>query len=305
MVWENSDESQLFHKLVFLNGFSPFSNILDRLTSSPELTPGSPSSELCAARDLARSKVYNLRYLVPQRSWGPFLPVGNNTNPKEIVDGELDLEEQLSGGIFGLADVLGGSGQPVNIVSDNGEEGETSQLMAFSDELEDDGDYVPNDESDDESDDEDDIRLILTSSQQRDPAFVPLKPHEVVPDYAFLSAVRLLVEMNLREVLVIDNPTPEIPSSRNLEMSRIVDAFAWLQFVRMGGAPGFWDNWPVSLDEVASRDVGLSSEEKMVEVDLISDGNGRESMDTNKGKGKTKDTEYEGWDWAGAAGEWK
>jgi hypothetical protein len=222
-------------------------------------------------------------------------------------NGESDLEEQLSGGIFGLADVLGGSGQPVHII---GEEGPTSQLMAYEDEIEDDGDYVPNDNESDDDEYDDDIRLILTNSQQRDPAFVPLKPHQVVPDYTFLSAARLLVELNLREVLVLDIPSQEIPLSRNLEMNQMVDAFAWLQFVRMGGAPGFWDNWPVSSDDVASKDAGLSSEERKLEEDPISDRKGRESMDTDKGKGKgkgkAKDTgEYEGWDWAGAAGEWK
>ena len=306
-TWDTSEEAQLFHQLVFLNGFAPFSDVLS--SSVPEQLP----LEIAAAREVSRSKVYNLRYLTPDRSWGPFLPAGGVWNKRAAL-ANPDFEE-LSRGILGLGDAAHDrNGYLLHIVADREQE-LINQLMGPGEQAED-GDYVPSEADDSDSDngvyDEDEIRLILSNGQQPDSTFVPPKPHQVVPDYGYLSAARLLVEMNLREVLVLDNP-PVLGSTRwNLEMNRIVDAFGWLQFVRMGGAPGFWESWMAEEGE----DVPSTAEEGMddaividvngVRPDAQNSSNDRKETGASRGKGKAKDTEaYQGWDWAGAAGEWK
>lgn len=289
VTWENSEEAQLFHRLVFLNGFAPFADVLSSSTSSIEHEQQEQSSsQLTAAREVARSKVYNLRYLIPERCWGPFLPTRRN---RKLED--LTMEEDLSSrGSFGLGDVLDGS-----------TERPTSQFVNFIQDAEEDGDYVSNDAEDSDSDgeyDEDDIRLVLSNGQPPDSTFVPPKPHKVVPDYAFLSAARLLIEMNLREALVLDNSPLEISSLWNLEMNRVVDAFGWLEFVRMGGAPGFWENWTPYLDADEGQGIRSNGEEDPSFIYV------KGEEDLGKGKAKAKDVEeYKGWDWAGAAGEWK
>jgi hypothetical protein len=319
-MWEGSEEAHLFNKLVFLNGFAPFSDVLSTTTSSLEQVPEQSPSRLAPARQVARCKVYNLRYLVQERCWGPFLPASGNGNTKEEIAVHMndpDFEE-LSKGILGLGDVLDSNGQLVRIVDDSGAEGHMNKLTTPGEEFEDDGDYFPYDDDDSDSDngvyDGDEIQRILINGQQPDPKFIPPKPHQVVPDYAYLSTARLLVEMNLREVLVMDNPLLEGSSQWNLELNKIVDAFGWLQFVRMGGAPGFWENWTVNLDgDEGEASQSNTEEEKhgenIIDLSGVSPGaekaKGKEKV-TGKGKGKAKDTEeYQGWDWAGAAGEWK
>jgi hypothetical protein len=95
-------------------------------------------------------------------------------------------------------------------------------------------------------------------------------------------------------------------------MNRMVDAFGCLQFVRMGGAPGFWDNWVVKKDgeelipslEEGAHDASFTDNPIGVTIDAGKQ-RGKEK-DTGRGAGKARDTDkYEGWDWAGAAGEWK
>ena len=317
-LWDGTEEAQLFHQLVFLNGFAPFSDVF---LSSMERVQEQLPLEIAAAREVARSKVYNLRYLTPERSWGPFLPAGGVRNKTVLGDNMKDPEfEELSRGILGLNDVAHDrDGELVHVVADREEEF-IQRLMGPGEEAED-GDYVPNEAEDSDSDnglyDENEIRLILSDGRQPDKTFVSPKPHQVVPDYGYLSAARLLVEMNLREVLVLDNPSVQGPSQWNLEMNRIVDAFGWLQFVRMGGAPGFWESWIVNSDADEGEDVQLAGDvegkhdasvidDDVNEVPPDAQNSKSDRMKTGKGKGKAKDTEaYQGWDWAGAAGEWK
>jgi hypothetical protein len=282
---------------------------------SLEQVPGQSSPELIAAREAARSKVYNLRYLIPERCWGPFLPAGSNWKEQESIKDHIgfpEFVEELSRGILGVGDALDNNGQSVHVVADNAEEEFTSQLLTQGEEADED-EYMPNDaEESDEEYDEDDIRLILTNGQQRDPKFIPPKPHQVVPDYAFLSAARLLVEMDLREVLVLDSPPLEGPQEWNFEMNKIVDAFGWLQFVRMGGAPGFWESWMRVEEARLDAEEGIHGSASFVsDINEVPPDTGKgkgkaKDLGQSKGKGKAKETEeYQGWDWAGAAGEWK
>jgi hypothetical protein len=321
LTWELSEEGQLFHKLVFLNGSVPFTSVL---TSSTPPTPSAEqeleqlSPELTTAMAFARSRVYNLRYLTPDRCWGPFLPAGGGATSKSaMTDGASFPDFQVSRDILGFGDVPGSTGHSIPIVtSDEEVEERVTPLMTFSAGAGEDDDYLPNGDSDNDSDDdeydEDDIRVILNNGRLPDPTFIPPKPHQVVPDYTFLSAARVLVEVNLRQVLIHEISVAEGLEGWHLDMNSIVDAFGSLQFLRMGGAPGFWENWVVKTDgeeivptvEDGVDDASFAADP--IGVATVTEKQRGEAKVTGRGSGKARDTdEYEGWDWAGAAGEWK
>jgi hypothetical protein len=292
-VWENSDEGRLFHKLVFLKGFIPApipseAEVPDwgALSRSPSSTSTqssqvSTAEQLAVAREMARTRVYNLRYLMPERCWGPFLPDNGKAREAILRTRFPDFEEELSRQIMNV-DGVEQTGELIQITSD-GDEGFYPFLTI------DGSDFHRAETGDDEDllsqiseDDDEDLSFVTVNGHVPDAAFVPPKPHQVVPDYAFLSAARLLVEMNLKEVSALDTTV-------DASVSRLVDAFACLDLMRMGGAPSFWtDNWAIPPDKPAE------------------DCEPPEDFTRNKGKGKAKDTDdFQGWDWAGVAGEWK
>ncbi|KAG6853500.1 hypothetical protein C0991_003774 [Blastosporella zonata] len=260
------EEGQLFHRLVFRKGFVPTLPSVE----VPWKTLQSAEDQSVAAREVARSKVYNLRYLRPERSWGPFLP------PSAMCDSEAkpkpsttfpDFEQELSSYI---------SNYIVDDVSDS-----------------DDEDFEPAEDEDDETDDgvPQVVRLSF-GRRQFDPKFVMPRPHEVVPDYAYLAAARMLVEMNLREALIMGQPESAVAGAGSID--KIIDALACLDFGRMGGVPAFWENSWVDLEQHFGPEDGQS-------IPPTSPSTGRD----RKGKGKATDVEWiQGWDWAGAAGHW-
>ncbi|KAG6827354.1 hypothetical protein H0H87_004942 [Tephrocybe sp. NHM501043] len=248
------EEGKLFSQLVFRRGFIP-------VTSSPKNDVlQSSEDQNVAAREVARSQVYNLRYLRPERSWGPFLPARGS-----IIDARVkpkpratfpDFERELSRYMLS------------NYIQDDTSDSE-------------DEDFVPIDDDKDDGE---------TNDGETDDGVPHIpRPHEVVPDYTYLAAARLLVDMNLREALITDEPMLSRTVGTN---HQLVDALASLDFGRMGGAPEFWNSaWADQQPQTGNGGcipLGLSPRK----------------LD-RKGKGKATDIEWiEGWDWAGAAGHW-
>ncbi|KAG6917632.1 hypothetical protein DXG01_001739 [Tephrocybe rancida] len=259
------EEAQLFHKLVLRKGYVPVAT--PRGSEVSWTTLQSTEAQSVAAREVARSRVYNLRYLRPERSWGPFLPASGSMcdadakpKPPSVFP---DFESELSR--YMLSNYI------VDDVSDSEDE-----------------DFVPIEDEDEDNEEADDgvphVVSFPFGRRRFDTKFVIPQPHEVVPDYIYLSGARILVEMNLREVLVADDP--ELGESGR-SIHKILDALACLDFGRMGGTPAFWENsW---VDTRAGEGV-----EEFVPPVM-----------RHKGKGKATDIEWiEGWDWAGVAGHW-
>ncbi|KAJ7169517.1 hypothetical protein C8R46DRAFT_1217210 [Mycena filopes] len=126
------------------------------------------------------------------------------------------------------------------------------------------------------------------------PTYVFPAPHRVVPDYAFLSAARYIMEANMRDKFSMEahfttygSACKQAAVDAGLELDEVVDAMQSLELLRMGGAPGFWDIWrPEVPEEQGEEDVPSSR--------------------VDKGKGKARESdEVDGWDWAGVEGEWR
>ncbi|KAF9466666.1 hypothetical protein BDZ94DRAFT_1305907 [Collybia nuda] len=302
-VWENSDEGKLFHKLVFLKGFLPLQYLpeadtsdigtLNRSNSSSASTRSSQASideQLATAREMARTRVYNLRYLMPERCWGPFLP--NNGKAREAILRTRfpDFEEEISRQITNVDGGVEHNSQLIHITSDANERFYPFLTIDGSNFYRADDEDLPSRGSDDD-DDDDDLNFVTINGHAPDATFIAPKPHQVVPDYAFLAAARLLVEMNLREVLALDTNEPAGNPSVDASVSRLVDAFACLDLMRMGAAPSFWsESWSIFPNQQGE------------DFELLL----KSPLDYRNGKGKARDTDdFEGWDWAGVTGEWK
>ncbi|KAJ7630508.1 hypothetical protein FB45DRAFT_915746 [Roridomyces roridus] len=297
--FEDTPEGQSFYKLAFLRGFVPSSVPEDDVGPSQRWLRSSAKGhhhEMALARALARTRVYNTKWLMAERCWGPFQPLDpahpnaytwrNRLCQPPATDSQ---DEGLA--LRSASPHMHRSVHPSSILL-------TTSLLDADEDI-DDADYNPTD-SDSDSDTEDTPHLLhfLSShgidfaDQRTHPTYVFPAPHRVVPDYAFLSAARLVLEANMREIFERETfRTSSSSSLRNaatdvgLELHDIVDAMQSLDLTRMGGAPGFWNVWRPESAEDEEED------EKPAPVD--------------KGKGKANDDEVEGWDWAGVTGEWR
>ncbi|KAI3609799.1 hypothetical protein WG66_007627 [Moniliophthora roreri] len=124
----------------------------------------------------------------------------------------------------------------------------------------------------------------------------PAQPHLLRPDYAFLSAARMVVEENLRERYghKFDHEPlwPWFTSMEALDSTRVIlERARNLDGLRMGGAPGFWN-----AD-------GVKSEHGWVKPEPVPEGEEEENQPKVNGCSKEQG-EVDGWDWAGAAGKW-
>ncbi|KAF9260392.1 hypothetical protein L218DRAFT_1002867 [Marasmius fiardii PR-910] len=95
--WELTEEGRAFHRLVLQTGFQPMTMTFADNAEGPgspynlrsyakkkELTdPISESDQRSLARNIARHRVYNLRYLSETRCWGPYLPLIPTKSPVE------------------------------------------------------------------------------------------------------------------------------------------------------------------------------------------------------------------------------
>ncbi|KAF5378058.1 hypothetical protein D9615_007507 [Tricholomella constricta] len=297
--WEISEEGRLFHKLVLHTGFipAPSTDIEDWESPSNHLdivsrkALQSEDDQATAAREVARSKVYNLKYLRPERSWGPFLPA-NGMPPDTPAKRRApfpNFEQELSRYMLNVGSLL----------VDEETSSNTSE----------DADFVPGEEADTENTEDSDAGSdggggdehevgFMFGYRRLDPKFVAPKPHQVFPDYTFLAAVRLLIETNLQHRMMMDevNVTWSDPQTIDPSMYKISDALACLDFARMGGAPAFWDQSWV-LEKPESEVPGFEAE-----IANSRSESGSSNQD-RKGKGKARQ-EVEGWDWAGVTGQW-
>ncbi|KAK7064567.1 hypothetical protein R3P38DRAFT_2825298 [Favolaschia claudopus] len=286
--FEDTAPGKAFNKFTLLRGFIPV-----------DPSPGSATIENqhATARAFARSRVYNTKYLMSERCWGPFQPLDPSqphiydwrnrlcrfTPPEsDSQDAELAL---CSPGSSRRSHII----HPSSIV--------LAPNLLDPDEDIDDPDYNPDaDDSDLEDTHIDGPHLLhFLSSRGIDftdnrthPTYVFPAPHRVVPDYAFLSAARYIMEANMRDKFSMEiqsgTASKQAAAELGLQLSEVVDAMQSLDLVRMGGAPGFWDIW---------RSENVEGDDDAPVTD-------------NKGKAKATDgDEVEGWDWAGVTGEWR
>lgn len=229
-----------------------------------------------------------MRYPQRNRCWGPFLPVasvvkrrsdtliGERPNePVILADEMVNIEENFWRQVD---DAIAVGSMPFGVdESDDDDFDDDDYQPAFN--------VVGGEEED--GDEGEDILvppwpLQLTNFDPQDPTtdnklVISRIPHLLVPDYAFLAAARVLVEMNLREML-----TDTANVADHEDLGKVIDALGCVELTRMGGAPGFWDSGWVEKNEQ------------------------EEGFHTDKGKGKARDTgDVEGWDWAGVAGQWR
>ncbi|KAJ3761449.1 hypothetical protein EV360DRAFT_37804 [Lentinula raphanica] len=167
----------------------------------------------------------------------------------------------------------------------------------------------PDDELDSHTDDENDTEqdhivgsFFFTDQDAEDgedpvisargsfPVF-PQRPDLVYPDWAFLSAARLVITENLRERYGNDIPMwPWFTTVAAVQATREIllrmGSRSPIEALRMGSAPGFWagrgtkEGW-----------TGIASDEQEREL--------------SKPWKIDKDVEFvDGWDWAGAEGRW-
>ncbi|KAF7306577.1 hypothetical protein MIND_00449000 [Mycena indigotica] len=290
--FEDGVQGQAFNKLVFLRGFMP-----DTSDDAPDL-----EEQHILSRALARTRVYNTKYLMGERMWGPFQPLDprkheayswrtrlHRTTKEEDEAGNLLLRSASTSRFLDPSSIILAHAMNMDMDSDS-----------------DDPDYRPENDADqddgdsDDSNDEDDPNtqglllqflaqhgINLAADEESHPTYVFPAPHRVIPDYAFLAAARIVLEARLRDIFNINQRNlflaEQFDTMRlaardvNCELEDIVEAMQSLNMVRMGGAPGFWQAWRPKVEE----DVSI------------------------KDTGKEKETEYKGWDWAGVAGEWR
>ncbi|KAI8976350.1 hypothetical protein BD414DRAFT_524606 [Trametes punicea] len=249
--------------LIACTGFIPVPHREDPTAPPADDTPAdhlppldmSEEKQRKRARRLARMRVYNMRYLARERHWGPYLPCAEKkTHPSRpsIDDDEL-LQPILA--LFRFTPQHPGA------------DGEHLQLHLEDEEDEDgeDGEDGEDDEDGREDGAEEGVMEDIAGTQFPPPD--PPIPAQLRPDWAYLAAVRTVVEANLRETF----------SEENLSGLLSLDG------LRPGSAP--WD-----------------ADQYRDSVSAITDN----ANPSGKGKEKADDPdEVEGWDWAGVTGIWK
>lgn len=313
--WDATEEGQSFYKLVFMAGFIPSVSLSENSPRKYNLRSSGPGAagwsfdiQTQMARGIARSKVYNISYLTPDRCWGPFRPIASSEASTPDVEedsdqppDELPLTQHR---VFRFEDLLNGV-----LLSAYG------RLNSDDD----DADYEPppsasgsnTHQSDDDDDDDDDLPyfpaanlLYLAANDDADdavhPTYIfPQYPHQVVPDYAFLASARLVIEENLRSRLrdvsaewamsvTVVGKDPQAVQRQIADENptqRLMDALRSLENLRMGAAPGLWSQSKWRKEAVANEEVPA------------------QSIDENEYKPKNQKEGY--WDWAGAQGRWR
>ncbi len=246
-------------------------------------------------RRLARVRVYNMAYLHPSRAFGPFLPLDAcrvSTSPTTQKLGSGAAEEEEESDVMGSPPTAA-SAPPVPQIP-----GTSLLLRALGRvhgfDIEDAGFWPLFDDDDGDNDDDDDYRdadgsSVSSPSPHEDsnaPASLPSPvaavaasssagrmrpPKEILRDqlrfdWAWISAARQVIELNLRDLL----------ADRHQGVLR---ALLSLEGLRSCSAPGFPDAAPPEVPVVAE--------------DGESEGRGPVFEDG------------EGWDWAGVEGQWR
>ncbi|KAI0641699.1 hypothetical protein C8Q79DRAFT_919143 [Trametes meyenii] len=177
-------EMQLAGRLIACTGFIPIPP-----TRSPEQVtliddnfgPSymSEENQRKRARRLARMRVYNMRYLQRERHWGPFLPYKEKKSDTAFAPSD---DDEL------LRPILALFRMPHHHDHDHdGHEDEDEE-----DELEDEEEGEASGAVEDAHDDE-------NADDPHSPHARPPSPVQLRPDWAYLAAVRTVVESNLNE----------------------------------------------------------------------------------------------------------
>ncbi|KAH7910433.1 hypothetical protein BJ138DRAFT_1191335 [Hygrophoropsis aurantiaca] len=249
--WTGSKIGHLFHKLVCCTGFVPIpasnlsattlqltddsdgesefgpsEDISENQSKHPPRSVPSDEEQFADARILARRRVYDMRYLVSGRLWGPFQPVTRSSPvnlPSDTIGGDHDDGEDLTD--------------------------------------EEDGDFTPI------------IQLIHGREANGSPDLSPsIQPWELVPDYVWLASARIVVEANLKEMLM--RAGGDDPVSLD-----IVPTLRQMHTLRVGGSPGYWNVWADHPKDIYATSHTVNGEDS---AEVIN-----------------------GWDWAGVTGIWR
>ncbi|KAI0337130.1 hypothetical protein BDW22DRAFT_1433579 [Trametopsis cervina] len=223
---------------------------MDTTEAVDQMLPMDERYQRTRARRMARMRVYNLRYLNPDRHWGPFLlPPASDTKMNEPT-AENFLQPILA--LFADHD----AGHPNH-------HHEHDEDVDEDEDEDDDSEDEGGEESDHEGDDAPFEMLPLNLASPDAPLPTPA---ELFTDWAYLAAVRIVVEANLQDL-----PNPEeLEGLLALDGLRRESAIQGI--TREDGTD------PTSIEEATRL--------------------GRESALHRR--------DYEcGWDWAGAAGSWR
>ncbi|KAH9850419.1 hypothetical protein C2E23DRAFT_735138 [Lenzites betulinus] len=258
------------------NAAPPTSPVDGPMPAPPAASFMSEEAQRKRARRLARMRVYNMRYLGRERHWGPYLPCEEK---KVTRVSSMPIDDDLLQPILALFHMPG-------IDHDDEEEEEAEdhdhehEHEHGDEEDEEDDDEEHEHEHEDDQEHEHEEQGDEPGGAAEQPAsrgaagqpaassaqLSPPTPAQLRPDWAYLAAVRTLVEANLREAFAGE------------DLSGLLS----LEGLRPGSAP--WDASHYKVDP--SVDVATSDK-----------GKGRVS--------DSDEDEVEGWDWAGVTGVWK
>lgn len=343
--WEASEESRLFYKLVAHTGFIPVREhdqggvpLPEEAAPSEDLPPSSNSgtpaptlpedgppepemrsedagvrAQTDSARRKARTIVYDLKYLKPDRLYGPFMSStaggdgldGDRASAVSLMSMADEGDEDSDDPDYEPDEAEAEPDMDTDAADDAGADGYGDweephhmypQPMHAHDDDDDDG---GGGEDEDEGINGEAIVLplvdLVTIDPQSYPPREPPLPHNLVPDWKWLSAARMVVEANIRDMLVRtpteddpeDDPTQILPQDENV-LQEVKNALKRIEGLRMGGAPDFWTGgW---ADKVAAAKGGDDDTPPA----------------NRKGKGRAvEEAQEEGWDWAGVAGVYR
>ncbi|KAJ7356950.1 hypothetical protein DFH08DRAFT_771226 [Mycena albidolilacea] len=195
--FEDTLAGKAFNKLAFLRGFIP----LDQSSSTVE-------HQHAAARAVARSRVYNTKYLMPERCWGPFQPLDPNQPHEDIDDPDYDPDADDSDG------------------DDDGHV-DGHHLLHFL-----------SSRGIDFTDDRTHPTYVFPAPHRVVPDYAFL----AAARYIMEANMRDKFDME-SHFSSMGSASRQAAADVGLELSEVVDAMQSLELVRMGGAPGFWDVW--------------------------------------------------------------
>lgn len=299
---ENGEDQSNQDPLNMMNEFA--SNILSA-SSTPSTHDMSVAAQHRRARRLGRMRVYNMRYLSRARHWGPYLPAeGVPMSPKRRAANEV--EDELLEPILALfasarrTDVDNNededgdhedTGIEIEIENEDGEEENGGGVSSGQYHL-----HIVAGDNDHEGSHDSDSEEDITVDRGEEPAaeepksLSPPTSAQLRPDWAYLAAVRVVVEANLRDALKRD------------ELAGLVN----LEGLRQGSAPREPSDWAVrTLDKnYFAEDAGKGKGKAKVEVPIAGSYKGADQNNHRHGEVEADD-EVEGWDWAGVTGVWR
>ncbi|KAI0822108.1 hypothetical protein BC628DRAFT_1390972 [Trametes gibbosa] len=250
-------EMQAAGRLIACTGFIPMphntapptSPIEGPMPAPPAASYMSEEAQRKRARRLARMRVYNMRYLGRERHWGPYLPCEEKKMARVST---MPIDDDLLQPILALFHMPGND--PHDVDDEEEEETEDQEEHDHDHDHEHGNDLGDEDEDEEghQHEEEDDgtsnaAAEPITIGRAGQPAvsstqLSPPTPAQLRPDWAYLAAVRTLVEANLREAFVGED----------------ISGLLSLEGLRPGSAP-----WDVSHSKVdASADVVTSSKGK-------------------------------------------